>query len=407
MLEHHPVHNSEVYLLGLPSRPSVPPPSPPSPLLPSPDEESEAIEELRLDDEEGSIADSEADSSTQRFISGAIHVLSTEATALGRVAHLYETDAIAKAGFAASIEAITTSIQARGKIVLIGVGKSGHIAKKLVATFNSLGTHATFLHPTEALHGDLGKIGPHDVVLFITFSGKTGELLSLLPHIEPGLPTIVLTSHREPADCKLIQQRPDMVLLPAPIHESETISFGVSAPTTSTTVALAIGDALAVVASQELHPSVPSVFAKNHPGGAIGASFAKIPSVRDRMVSFDDIAAIEDDLDIVRAADVLQAGYASPSGWVRLGNFLASPSRIRKLETAKLAWPISDVLELVVERRKWVSVAAELPITEAIRLVEELDGLRDKCAQNTGDRIIAVTEKDDIIGVLELGQLLA
>ncbi|KXJ91100.1 SIS domain-containing protein [Microdochium bolleyi] len=405
MVEHHPVHNSEVYLLGLPERPSIPPPSPPSPLLSSPGEESETIEELCLDDD--SAVGSEADLPTQKFINGAVHVLSTEATALGRVAHIYETDAVARAGFAASIEVITTQIRARGKIVLIGVGKSGHIAKKLVATFNSLGTHATFLHPTEALHGDLGKIGPHDVVLFITFSGKTGELLSLLPHIEAGLPTIVLTSHQKPAECRLIQQRPDMILLPAPIHEAETISFGVSAPTTSTTVALAIGDALAVVASQELHPSVPSVFARNHPGGAIGASFAKVATVKDRMIPFQDIASIEDDLDIVRAADVLRAGYAAPSGWVRLGNFLAPPSRIRKLESAKLASPISDVLELVVEKRKWVVVAPETPITEAVRLVEELDGTRDKHTQNVEERILAITVKDEVIGVMEFGQLTA
>ncbi|KAH7026219.1 uncharacterized protein B0I36DRAFT_376052 [Microdochium trichocladiopsis] len=403
MVEHHPVHNSEVYLLGIPSRPSIPPPSPPSPLLPTPSEQSESIEELCLDDDELCAPGAEpAHQWNEKFVDGAVHVLSTEATALRRIAHLYETDTVARTGFTAAITAITTQIRARGKLVIIGVGKSGHISKKLVATFNSLGVHATFLHPTEALHGDLGKIGPLDVVLFITFSGKTGELLSLLPHIAPDLPTLILTSHRDPLECKIIQQRPGMILLPAPIHESETSSFGVSAPTTSTTVALAIGDALAIVASQELHPSVSSVFARNHPGGAIGASFDKIPSVRDHMVPFHDITSIEEDFDIVRAVDILRAGYISPSGWVRVGNFLASPSRIRKLETAKLASPLSDVLELVVEKAKWVSIPADTPISQAISL---LGGWTAAATITT--TILAVTVKDKFVGVLEVGQLLA
>jgi len=407
MVEHQPVHNSEVYLLGIPSRPSVPPPSPPSPLLSSPSDSNEIIEELCLDDDEFMTDGTEVTHPyNEKFVGGAVHVLNTEATALSQISHLYETDPVARSGFTSAITIITTQIRARGKIVIIGVGKSGHIAKKLVATFNSLGVPATFLHPTEALHGDLGKIGPSDVVLFITFSGKTGELLSLLPHIDDELPTLILTSHRDSLQCPIIQQRPGMILLPAPIHESETVSFGVSAPTTSTTVALAIGDAIAVVASQELHPSVPSVFARNHPGGAIGASFAKVPTVRDRMIPMHEIVSIEEDFDIVQAADVLRAGYVSSSGWVRVGNFLASPSRIRKLETAKLASPLPHVLELVVEKAKWVTIAADMPISEAINTVEGLDGGRDQHGHYDEGRVLAVTAKDGVVGVLEVGQLL-
>ena len=100
---------------------------------------------------------------------------------------LYSTDDIARDGFNSAVEAITQrqgEEGKNGKVVVIGVGKSGHIAKKLVATFNSLAIQAVFMHPTEALHGDLGQIGRNDTLLLITFSGKTPELLMLLPHLD-------------------------------------------------------------------------------------------------------------------------------------------------------------------------------------------------------------------------------
>ena len=135
MVEHHPVHNSEVYLLGVPQRPSVPPPSPPSPLTPSAAEANSPIEELCLEDD--ILLDDEEGRSPleKRRVSAAIHVLNTEATALRRLVHLYETDPVAISGFSAAIHAMTRHSGERGKIVVIGVGKSGHIAKKLVATF--------------------------------------------------------------------------------------------------------------------------------------------------------------------------------------------------------------------------------------------------------------------------------
>ena len=182
MVEHHPVHNSEVYLLGLPKRPSVPPPSPPSPLTPSAEGPSIPIEELCLDDTEPLASEDNGNNrvlASQR-LSTAIHVLNTEATSLRNLVRVYETDRVAGAGFDSAVQAVSRQgiLGERGKLVLTGVGKSGHIAKKLVATFNSLGVRAVFLHPSEALHGDLGIIGPGDTVMFITFSGQTPELLT-------------------------------------------------------------------------------------------------------------------------------------------------------------------------------------------------------------------------------------
>ncbi|KAI1428665.1 SIS domain-containing protein [Xylaria sp. FL1777] len=414
MVEHHPVHNSEVFLLGLAPRPSVPPPSPPSPLTPTDAGSSTPIEPLCLDGSGISADVEDASSVARRRVAGAIHVLNTEATALRSLTQLYKTDATAAEGFDAAVDAVVRQCSAKGKLVVTGVGKSGHIGKKLVATFNSLGLHSTFLHPTEALHGDLGKVSEHDAVLFITFSGKTSELLALLPHVDPSLPVIVLTAHSRPADCELIRHRPGAILLPAPIHESETVSFGISAPTTSTTVALALGDAFAVVVSQELHASVSSVFARNHPGGAIGAAFSsatKPGTIRELAVSFSDITAASASPSANTAlsgADVLKAGYESPSGWVSVGDALACPSRIRRLDTALITRPLPDIPDLLVPRSEWISIGADTRVAQAACWIRDPLIAPDYGEAACGeDSILAVVDaKGDVIGVLEAGELL-
>lgn len=213
-------------------------------------------------------------------LAGAVHVLRTEANALQALAVLYESSPVCRDGFSRAVDAITRHrhaghlVAAAAKVVFVGVGKSGWIAKKLVATFTSLGLPAVFLHPTEALHGDLGIVTDLDTIVMITFSGKTPELQLLLPHLRPACPLVLMTAPTTSDSCALARMRPDAILLPAPIPEPEAQSFGVSAPTTSTTMAIALGDALAFVASRETYPSgVAAVFGRNHPGGAIGQAF--------------------------------------------------------------------------------------------------------------------------------------
>ncbi|KAI0446945.1 SIS domain-containing protein [Xylaria telfairii] len=417
MVEHHPVHNSEVYLLGLAHRPSVPPPSPPSPLTPTDAGSSTPIDHLCLDSASISATETDEPSPTaKRRVAGAIHVLNTEATALKSLTQLYKTDTTAAEGFNAAVGAIVRQCGgAGGKLVVTGVGKSGHIGKKLVATFNSLGLPSTFLHPTEALHGDLGKVDARDAMLFITFSGKTAELLALLPHVDPALPVVMLTAHALPADCELIRRRPTAILLPAPIHESETVSFGISAPTTSTTVALALGDALAVVVSQELHTtSVSSVFARNHPGGAIGAAFRRQQqqspvTMRELAVPISDVFSLPgESAHLLSGADVLKAGYESPSGWVGVGDSLACPMRIRGLDTSFMAHPLRDLTDLLVPRSEWISIGADTRISQAARWIKDPLMAPDYGEAVCGeDSILAVVDgKGEVIGVLEAGELL-
>jgi D-arabinose 5-phosphate isomerase GutQ len=159
----------------------------------------------------------------------------------------------------------------------------------------SLGIASSFMHAAEALHGDLGDIrkvrnhfpgsrdnrhtdfSQNDVIMFISYSGKTAELMALLEHIPSHTPILAITSHTKPSDCPLLDGRPNSILLPAPIHELEETSFGVCAPTTSTTVTIAVGDMLALTVAEALHEDeAKTVFRINHPGGAIGAKSRRI-----------------------------------------------------------------------------------------------------------------------------------
>ncbi|KAL1644954.1 hypothetical protein SLS58_004025 [Diplodia intermedia] len=212
------------------------------------------------------------------LLSRALHVLSTEAAALAHVTRLYTTSAAAQSALLAAVGTVERAHRRGGKVVVCGVGKSGLVGRKTVATLKSLGVGASFMHAAEAVHGDLGDVrAGADAVLFISFSGRTAELLNVLPHLPPRVPVVALTAW--PADaaarCPLLAGREgegEAVLLPAPVHESEEQSFGVSAPTTSTTVAMAVGDMLALTAAERIHEAEKSrVFKRNHPGGAIGA----------------------------------------------------------------------------------------------------------------------------------------
>ncbi|KAJ5173287.1 hypothetical protein N7492_005880 [Penicillium capsulatum] len=221
-------------------------------------------------------------------VATALEVMATERAALEYLERLYQTDARLQLELLRAVNQIVRTVVEGGKLVVCGVGKSGKIGRKIEATMNSLGVYSAFLHPTEALHGDLGLVRPNDTMLLISFSGRSPELLSLVPHIPPTAPVIALTSHTKRAECPLLNSRPRVemdILLSAPIHEPEETSLGVGAPTSSTTVALCLGDALAIAVTRILHKapgcSPADVFRSFHPGGAIGAGVSgQIPSTR-------------------------------------------------------------------------------------------------------------------------------
>ena len=188
---------------------------------------------------------------------------------------LEETERRLDERFGLAVEMIA---RAQGRVIVAGVGKSGLVGRKIAATLTSTGTPAMFLHPVESVHGDLGIVGPSDVALLISKSGETEELLPLLQHLKRlGVRTIALTSNLE----STLARHCD-VTLDGWVRE-EACPHDL-APTTSTTVALALGDALAVALLEEKGFRRED-FARLHPGGSLGRQL--LTTVSDVMIADD------------------------------------------------------------------------------------------------------------------------
>lgn len=171
----------------------------------------------------------------------------------------------------------------KGKVVVSGIGKSGHIAKKMAATFSSLGTPSFFMHPSEALHGDLGMVTNQDVILLISHSGESEEILRLLPALHAIACKIIAITGNEKSS--LVRECNDKYVFP---DFKEACYLGL-APTSSTTALLAFGDALAVVLSR-IRNYTKDDFALHHPAGALGKKL--LVRVKDIMHADSDNAII-------------------------------------------------------------------------------------------------------------------
>lgn len=172
------------------------------------------------------------------------------------------------------VKACHLILNCSGRLVVSGIGKSGHIARKLAATFASTGTPAFFVHPAEASHGDLGMIAPEDIFLCLSYSGTTEELVRIVPLIKrQGASLIAMTGNAGSA----LAQLADVHLNAAVDREACPMNL---APTASTTAALALGDALAVAILDARSFSADD-FARSHPGGALGRRL--LTQVRDIM----------------------------------------------------------------------------------------------------------------------------
>ena len=224
-----------------------------------------------------------------RALALARQVLATEASAITTLAGRLGTP---------FVEAVELILNCRGRVVVSGIGKSGHVGRKLAATLASTGTPAFFVHPAEASHGDLGMITPDDVVLMLSNSGETDELVSLTPHLKrEGARLIALTGNEQSS----LAQAADVHLDAA--VDAEACPLGL-APTASTTAALALGDALALALLDARGFSAED-FARAHPGGALGRRL------------------------LTRVADVMRVGAALPLSRIdaSLGDAIVEMSR--------------------------------------------------------------------------------
>ncbi len=194
----------------------------------------------------------------------AANVLKTEANELTRNAEILDGE---------FENAVETLYQTKGKVVVTGVGKSGHVGAKIAATLASTGTPSFFMHPTEAMHGDLGMIGKDDTLLAISFSGESEELTKILPHVQRfGVPIVAMARDKFSTLGKFSNAfvKLDVSKEACPLD---------AAPTSSTTLTLALGDALAVCL-MEKRGFKKEDFANFHPGGSLGKRlFLKVKDV--------------------------------------------------------------------------------------------------------------------------------
>ena len=189
------------------------------------------------------------------------------------------------------VQAVNTINAAKGRVVITGMGKSGHVGRKIAASLSSLGTTAYFVHPGEASHGDLGMIEPDDIVIALSNSGEAPELGDIIAFCRRfGIKIIGMTGKRD----STLGRQSDVVLCLPPIKEA--CPFGM-APTTSTTLMMALGDALAI-ALLKMHNFSKDEYKLRHPGGKLGKMML---TVADLMHSGNEMPLVKPDLNMADA----------------------------------------------------------------------------------------------------------
>jgi arabinose-5-phosphate isomerase len=313
------------------------------------------------------------------------HVLALARQVLTTEAHAIE--ALAARLDSAFADAVVRILDCRGRVIVTGMGKSGHIARKIAATLASTGTPSFFVHPSEASHGDLGMITPQDVVLALSNSGETDEVVALIPHLKrEGSGLIAMTGN---ADSTLA--RAADVHLDASV-ESEACPLGL-APTTSTTVALALGDALALALLDARGFSAED-FARSHPGGTLG---------RRLLTRVSDIMRTGDALPMVAQTATLQEALVVISGkGMGMTAVLDDDGRVVGIFTdGDLRRYLEQNRELTVPIRQLVKASprmihADQLAVDAVTLMETAPKI---------SQLLVVDEEQHLIGALHMHDL--
>ncbi len=299
-------------------------------------------------------------------------VLHMEAEAIQRVAE--------RSRHVSVVRAVKLIAECKGKVIVSGTGKSGLIAQKIVATFNSTGTPATFLHPVEALHGDLGIVSSQDVTLLLSHSGESDEIISLLPHIKKRqIKIIALVGNAR----STLARSADLILDTGVEREACPLNL---APTASTAVALALGDAIAITVMQ-IHGFTAEHFARNHPGGRLGkrltlrvgdlmhsgvnnptaapqASWDAVLSVLSQF-SLGAVNIVNEQgilLGLVTDGDVRRAVHAAKDSLASLSNLTAETMMTRTPTTVDPELLAYDALQIMEKRPSQISV---LPVVDS------------------------------------------
>jgi len=272
-------------------------------------------------------------------------------------------------------------------------------------------------------------VGQNDIILMITHSGNTPELLALLPHIPAHTPRIVLTSHTNYNTTKLTCSRSNTILLPAPIPEKEETMFGVPAPTASTTVAMALSDALAMAVSRVMYGDdggPREVFKRNHPGGAIGLNMGTVGvKISDLAVPLKEIPVIPEDYsrpqtpstessddgsDLwppvaqMRVLDCLLLAVRSRGGWLKTAKGEVVPPRLLQVVTEPAVDFRDEELRLVVPEEEWVKVPGDASVEGARKWVMATR-TEDFTERRMESLVVAAVVDGKVVGVIEYGDL--
>jgi arabinose-5-phosphate isomerase len=285
-------------------------------------------------------------------------------------------------------KSVTVIAKASGRVAVTGIGKSGHIARKIASTLSSTGQPAFFLHPAEASHGDLGMVTAGDVVLALSWSGETPELRDVIHHAKRfDLPLIAITSDAKSA----LGRAADIALALPKSREACSVT---QAPTTSTTMQMAFGDALAI-ALLEARGFSAGDFRTFHPGGRLGA---RLVTVRDLMVAGENLPSVSAGASLAEAIMAITrtrcggVGVVDSDGML-VGAFTDGDLR-RALAKADLAAPVVDHMNLSP-----VFVDPSILATEALREMNERERPILLLFACEGRRLVGAVHMHDLLRV--------
>ncbi len=256
------------------------------------------------------------------------------------------------------------------RLIITGIGKSGLVGQKMAATFNSTGTPSFFLHPVEAMHGDLGMVSPNDVVLAISYSGETAELNRLLSSLkERAVPVIAMTSNPRSF---LAEQAAVVLNIAVP---KEACPLGL-APTASTTATLALGDALAVALLQRRRFKAED-FRRNHPGGSLGerlkVAVREVMLTSDKVPMVSETAALDEAINELNRKNLGAVLITAASGELRgiITDGDLRRSLIHKLQPDTSHQVGTNLTEIMTKNP--VSIGPDLMAADALSLMQEKD----------------------------------
>lgn len=293
-----------------------------------------------------------------------------------------------------STAAVEILLKCTGKVILTGVGKSGLVAQKIAASFTSVGLMSVYLNPLDALHGDIGVVGSGDVIVMISNSGETSELLAIVPYVKKRAAAMLgILGKRESS----LAGHCDAVLDASVAHEAAPID---QVPTSSTAVAMAIGDALTVSWMTAKGVSVAD-FAMNHPAGAIGRRLTLM--VRDLMIPLEKLVMVAPSATLPEVVDALTTQaigavlVAQPTSQRTLDGIVTDGDLRRALKrTPADKWGAITANELMTATPIFVS--SGVPAIEALTLMER--------NAKKAITVLPVIDDENVVGMLRMHDLI-